>query len=146
MNKTSKRTNGNESRRVIAQFEDDGMTQQHFKDDCDINKIVAKYMRGEDISRYQRTVLELGEDMPTSMELVEAENAYRKVSEAFQSLPAQDRDRFENDPSKFLKYMEDPKNVTESYDLGYRIKPEAPAPEKIQKVEVVTPNPPPEKK
>lgn len=106
-------------KRVITDFEDDGMTQQHFKDDCDINNIIAKYSRGDDISRYQRHVLEVDEDFPTGMTLLEAQQTVRNAEETFMSLPAVDRDYFKNDASRFFDYMHDPKNFKEAAERGY---------------------------
>lgn len=107
-------------KRVITAFQDDGMTQQHFKDECDINNLIAKYIRGDDMSRYQRTAQYLGEDFPTSMSLTDAENIIRKADNAFYALPAQDRDFFENDPNNFITYMEKPEFIEDSIKRGYR--------------------------
>lgn len=114
----------NKRRRVVAAFdEEDGMTQQHFKDDCDINKIVGKYLRGEDMSSYMRHAQYIDDASITSLTLVEAENIVAKSREAFAALPAQDRDFFANDPVNFVRYMEDPEHLEDSYTRGYRIKP-----------------------
>lgn len=103
-------------------WEDDGRTQTQFKDEVDINNIVARYLRGDDISRYQRAAHYHGEDFPTSMDLTEAMNITIKAQQAFADLPADDRDFFGNDPINFIKYMESPEHVEDSIKRGYRVK------------------------
>nr|QJB21113.1 MAG: internal scaffolding protein [Microvirus sp.] len=106
------------------QLDPTSVVQKQFHRDTDINSIVAKYHRGEDISRYQRKSLPVfGDDFPSENSYLKAENQIRKVSEAFQNLPAQDRDYFENDPAEFLKYMGDKDKLEDSYKRGYRVKP-----------------------
>lgn len=119
-----------DSKAFVVEFGDpetDDMTQQQFKEDSDINHIVAKYMRGDDISRYQRHVEYVGEDFPTSMELTEAENIIARARGYFDNLPAEDRDKFDNNPQGWLDYINDPRFESEHIQKGYRIpKPQQP--------------------
>lgn len=50
------------------------------------------------------------------------------AQQQFETLPANLRNRFENNPIKFLEYMADKENTEEQYKLGLRVKKEQPAP------------------
>lgn len=44
------------------------------------------------------------------------------------TLPAKVRDRFSNDPGKFLAFVDDPKSREEMYELGLAKRPDPPPP------------------
>lgn len=73
-----------------------------------------------------------------------AMNVIRQANEAFAELPSLIRERFANDPARYLEFVHNPDNAEEMVKLGIAKKipvPEVPPP---MKVEVV--NPSPEKK
>lgn len=105
-------------RSVALKFSGDGRTKQSFKDECDINRIMARYMatgvlpelRDATQAQYADcTVLEY----QSAMELVANANSL------FAELPATVRDRFENEPRKLLEFVQDPANLDESIELGF---------------------------
>jgi len=92
-------------------------TQQQFRDQVDVNNIIAKYKKtGEwqHLTHRQGVYADVSNitDYQTSLNKVIRANA------AFASLPAQIRLRFENDPSKLLAFMQDPQNYDEGVKLG----------------------------
>lgn len=104
---------------VVLEFPDQGMTQQSFKAECDINTIMARYQKTgllEHVSRYQGRY----EDVAESMDYQSALNVVMAAEEAFASLPSSIRARFENDPGQFLAFVEDPGNEDEMVDLGLK--------------------------
>lgn len=91
-------------------------TQQHFKDECDINTIVRRFgVTGE---------LPVGTRAPTYGDFTgvsdfqTAMNAVARANEAFDALPASWRKRFDHDPQKFLEFCEKAENRDEAVRLG----------------------------
>jgi len=106
-------------------------TQQQFKDEVDINTIVERFgVTGEmpppinfpEVQEFEETF-----DFQTSM------NVIRQAQESFMTLPAKARARFDNNPQKFMEFMNEEDNAAEAIKLGLAIKreiPEEPKPEK----------------
>lgn len=100
---------------------DDGVTQQSFKDECDINVIVERFgLTGE---------LPNGIAMPVSgdfsgiVDFQSAMNVVRQAQEAFMELPGEIRARFANDPQRVLEFLNDASNRDEAIKLGIVAKP-----------------------
>lgn len=97
-------------------FEDVSLTKQSSKDDCDINNILAKYQRTgllEFVNERQPQYADFsGFDFHGSMQVV------AKANEMFSDLPATVRKRFNNEPSEFLAFVDDPNNFDEAVKLG----------------------------
>lgn len=97
-------------------------TDQSFKDECDINTIMAKYQSTGElpyVNEAQAQWLDVtGMDFHEHMQfIVEAENL-------FAELPSAIRDRFHNDPAEFLDFTSDDNNRTELAQMGL-LTPEA---------------------
>lgn len=117
---------------------DEGKTQQSGKNDADINIIVKRAGLGYTPPQNIRPPLE--GDFTNVRTYQEAFDAVQAADNAFMALHAEVRDRFANDPNRFVKFCTDPKNRDELKKMGL-LAPE-PEPEKVQKVEVVnTPTP-----
>ena len=99
-------------------------TKQSFAVECDINNIIRGYDRNGLISH-------LNEKMPQYADLVhdniiggaaldyhQALTMVRQADSAFRELPAEVRQRFENDPAKFLAFVDDPANQEEMVHMG----------------------------
>jgi len=99
------------------------LTQQQFADEADINTIVNKFLRtGEmpdEVSRPQ-----FGDFTQTVNNYQDALNLVLAADEAFNSLPAAIRTRFDNDPAKYVEFFENPKNADEAIELGLALKPQ----------------------
>lgn len=114
--------------------ESEGRTQQHFKDKCDINCIVAKYRDTnlvDHVNKYQGQY----EKIVPEGTLHEHLNIVTNAQQMFESLPAFVRNRFANDPQQFLNFAGDPKNEAEMRKMG--LLPKA----KIVKETSTVPNP-----
>lgn len=92
-------------------------TKQEFKDECNINTIMTKYMKTgllDHVATYQGRY----EDVSTGVDLQEAYAIQERAETAFESLPAEMRKRFENDPVQFLNFVLDPENLKEVQEMG----------------------------
>lgn len=104
---------------------DEGRTKQSFKDECDINNIMARFQKTGVIAFANKFQARYGD-----VTGVDFANAMRVVADArtmFAELPARVRERFANDPARFLEFVQNPANKDEARALGL-LKPEAPAP------------------
>lgn len=96
------------------------MTQQHFKDQQDINRIVKQYAKTGVAS--QTTRMPLPEDFVGITDYHTAMNAIKAGDEAFDSLPSKIRERFNNDPAEFVDFCLDEANNEEAAKLGLAYK------------------------
>lgn len=113
-------------RQVQKVFVAESRTKQEFQEECDINRIMAQYQRTGVLPvdpygwepRYMDCT---GLDYQVAMETVAYANSM------FQSLSSKIRDRFDNDPQKFLEFAQDPAHQEEMIEMGLarRIEPSA---------------------
>lgn len=93
--------------------------QQQFKDHCDLNKIVAKY---KTTGRWQEVVMAgkggVYADISAIGDYQESVEKVLKANNAFMTLPAEIRVRFNNDPGELLQFIQDPRNFEEGKKLG----------------------------
>lgn len=126
------------TRRVQLHFDqDDGMTKQSFRDECDINFIMNKWKRTGELPPESNKPLHYG-DFTNVDDYLTAQNRIIEADQAFLSLPSWMRKRFQNDPNELLRFLSDPANQAEAVKMGLANSPEPdptpPAPE---------PDPPP---
>lgn len=95
---------------------DESRAKQSFAEECDINTIVRRFgLSGE---------LPTGVRMPTYADFTgifdfhSAMNAIAQAGEAFDSMPAHVRARFDNDPAKFVDFCSQEENRAEAIKLG----------------------------
>lgn len=93
---------------------------QSAKDECDINKIVARFTRGESITHVNRARPLYG-DFSEAGSLMEAIQRVEEANRAFAELPAKVRDRVGNSPTEFLEFMSDESNLDEWTELGLAV-------------------------
>lgn len=98
------------------------LTKQCFKDDCDINNILRKYETTGVLPEVIKTNPQYG-DFSDVLSYEDSLNVVAMAQEQFSYLSAKVRRRFDNDPAKFLEFVDDPSNLEESYDLGIRLRP-----------------------
>lgn len=94
----------------------DGRTKQSFKDQCDINKILAKAWKTGSISHLQKHGATYGDfsDVP---DLLEAHRRIKRGNEVFAELPSEVRKEFGNDMFRFYEYVTDPANAGRLHEL-----------------------------
>jgi phage internal scaffolding protein len=91
-------------------------TKQSDTEDCEINNIMAKYMRTGAIdhftnheAKYSDTT---GADFETAMNIV------ANAQNMFADLPSKLRAKFKNDPRQFLDFVQNEENAQEMTELG----------------------------
>ena len=103
--------------------EDASLTQQHFKDETDINNILRQF-----------NITGLLPDQPLSPKYGDftgigdyhgALNAVIAAEDQFMALPATLRARFENDPAQLIDFLADENNRSEAEKLGLLEVPKA---------------------
>ena len=104
---------------VGIEFTDPSMTQQHFKDECDIDRILRKYNKtGFLVNPLEARRPAKWGDFSSVADYQASMNRLVQVQEAFEALPSRVRERFRNDPMQMLAFLEDPANKDEAIKLG----------------------------
>lgn len=115
----------NGSMRIQTKSEKRTRTQRQFKDECDINNIIAKFKKTGIITH-------LGNKTGTYADMSEVGNyqqALQKVIQAdkdFEALPSHIRTKFHNNPQELIEFLNDKDKIEESIKLGLRVKKAAP--------------------
>lgn len=99
------------------------MTQQHFKDECDINNILKSY-RGK-IPASQEPVFFMD---CTVNDLQSAYSIAEDIGLRFASLDSDVRAKFNNNPLELLEFVHNADNQTAAIELGLLPKPEVTPP------------------
>lgn len=92
------------------------LTMQADADELDINNIMARYIK-TGVAPASRYAPFYG-DASALPSFQEAQQILIDANMAFESLPAKVRDRFHNDPARFLEFMGDEANEDEARSLG----------------------------
>jgi len=96
--------------------EDATRTQQHFKDETDINNILRQFnitgqLPTKAISPRYGDFTGIGDYHTALNQVIAAESE-------FMTLPAQLRARFDNDPQTLIEFLNNPENLDEAQKLG----------------------------
>jgi len=94
----------------------DARTEQSHKDETDINQILAKYVKGELLEHRINHAQNYGDF--TGADFQAAQNTIATANSMFEELPSSVRNRFQNDPAKFLDFVGDDKNHDEMVSMG----------------------------
>ncbi len=94
-----------------------GRTHQSMADECDINRIMARFEKDGVLTHVAKFDGKYG-DFTGAMDYHSAYNQVILAGEMFMSLPASIRDVFDNDPGMFLAFAEDPDNEDEMREMG----------------------------
>lgn len=96
------------------------MTQQQFREDADLNEVMrrfgvtdgAKMPTGVSDPRFYG-------DFTSSMDLREALDNIKNMTDRFNDLPSRIRAEFHNDPAELYDWISDEKNVPEAIKRGF---------------------------
>ena len=94
----------------------DGLTEQNHKDETDINNIVRKYNKTGLIDHLNQFEKHYG-DM-TGYDYQEAMNTVAAANTMFEGLPSSIRNKFDNDPAKFINFVDDEANADKLVEMG----------------------------
>nr|UXQ88128.1 MAG: internal scaffolding protein [Microvirus sp.] len=102
--------------RVYAKIGTHSLTKQSFKDECNINKIMAKFQKTGAINHYMAYAEEYGDASP--VELSDAQQIIINAQTMFDDLPSKLRKKFNNKPEEFLEFVQNPENLAEMRKIG----------------------------
>lgn len=103
--------------RVAFDFSHPVLTKQAFKDECDVNQIIARFMKTGELPEDQARVPRF-EDVSGLGSYQDAMFLVAEARSMFAALPSHVRERFGNDPAQLLAFGEDPANAEEMVKLG----------------------------
>jgi len=112
--------------RVHAHHSTDGGAKQSFKQECDINQIMAKYQKTGLVTHFNEHKANYG--FAPALDYREALEKIRTADEMFSELPSSIRKKFDNKPERFLAFTENPDNRSQMALMGL-LKPETTDPE-----------------
>ncbi len=112
-------------KRVQITFPKKGKTKQSFKDQCDINLIIARHTNTGQLSHINNHEALYG--YATSQDFAEAMRTVTAAQTSFNNLSDEIQTRFNGDPGQLLDFVQDPDNQAEGADLG--LWPKDPIPE-----------------
>ncbi|AXL15282.1 internal scaffolding protein [Microviridae sp.] len=104
------------TRKHSITFTEPSRTQQHQKDETDINKIMKRYIKTgviDHINKHQGVYTNC-----PGMDYHEAMTFMRQAEGQFLELPSQVRKQFDNDPGKFLDFVDNPDNIDKLREMG----------------------------
>lgn len=90
--------------------DDEGLTQQHFKDECDVNLILKKYMQTGVLDHQSAAEPWYGDVSDIPSDLASSYEQLARAEAAFMSLPSDIRKALDNDPSKLESWIQDENN------------------------------------
>jgi len=123
-------------KRVVHKIEHGSLTQKHFAEGTDINRMMERHRAGAPLQgagRPSGDVLYFGSLTGASYHemLVRLQN----VQGAFSNFPAKTRKFFGNNPENMLTFLEDEKNMAKALELGI-VDRESLSEEKIQQLDL----------
>lgn len=100
-------------------YKPESRTKQSFVAECDINNILKQYKLSGMVTHISAKAAQGAyTDLPDPIEFQESLNIVAQAENAFATLPSKVRERFGNDPERFLMFTSDPANAKEMADLG----------------------------
>lgn len=103
-------------------------TQQHFGPECDINVLVARYKKtgkiGGDNPKTPPQYIDTTAYTEKSFE--DSFNEVKQIQERFNTLPANIRAQFNNNPARLLAFLEDKRNYAAGVQMGLLEPPKRP--------------------
>lgn len=101
-------------------------TQKQWKDDVDVNKIMARYKKTGQINHLRNAAEGVYADLTELPDLLTAKLQIQQAELTFAQIPASTRAIFNNDPLQLISYLKDPKNHEEAIKLGLMVKRDEP--------------------
>lgn len=117
----TKRPDG--SIRVTTVHLGESLTDQQYKDECDVNNIIKKYLQTGSVTHVRNAQQGVYADLTELPSYHEAMGVVAKANEAFQEIPAAIRNRFNHNPQELIDFLADKKNNDEAIKLGLKTPP-----------------------
>lgn len=110
--------------------DDPSRTDQQFAEEVDINTIVKRFGLTGELPEKGSVRAPLEGDFVDVHDFQSALNVVRQAEEAFMAMPADVRAEFNNDPGRFVSFVQNEKNRDRAIELGLVVPRETPpAPE-----------------
>lgn len=119
-------------------FSDESRTQGEFAEECDINRIMARYTR-TGVLPSTRSGGTYG-DFTGVTDFLDAQNRVLNAQREFDALPSNIRERFRNSPAVLIEFLQDESNRPEAEKLGLVNKKPAPAPAEVPAANITNKN------
>jgi phage internal scaffolding protein len=119
---------GKDCQAAIEAGEEVRVEQSH-KEEVDINNIVRKH--GADYIQKVAKLSEWRYDDVTGNDFQESMNALIKARDTFADVPSSIRKQFDNDPAKFLDFVQNPDNAAAMVEMGLAVKQEPEPPVEV---------------
>ena len=94
------------------------LTLQSMAAECDINKIMERFARDGLVTHVAEWGGDYGDFVNAPQSYHEALNQVLDAEDMFMTLPAHVREKYENDPGRFLEAVQDPEKREELQELG----------------------------
>jgi phage internal scaffolding protein len=104
-------------------FDDPSLTKQAFKDECDINRIMRRWLK-DGVVTHLSSAAAVYRDVSSDIDYQVVMNQVIDLQDSFMNLPSNIRKRFSNDPLNLLDFIQDPDNAKEAVELGLVSAPE----------------------
>jgi len=98
-------------------YEGESMTEQAHRDEVKIQNIIAKHQKTgllNHVSKYEGTY----SDMASATDFTEAQNIIAEAKSMFETVPSEIRAIFDNQPEKFLDFMQNQENIESIEEMG----------------------------
>ena len=123
-------------------FPNPSRTKQSDKDSCDINILMKRYEKDGLVSHLNEHQGQYG-DFLGIPDYQDALNQISAAQDAFASLPASVRKKFDNDPAQFIDFAQNPDNLDAMVEMGLGNRPvpprQAPSQEEYADADTSTP-------
>lgn len=108
--------------RVFARECGPSLTKQASKNECDVNVIMSRYMKTGVIDHLNEYHGEYG-DFGDAQDFLNSQIIVQDAQNMFDSIPAEIRKNFDNSPSKFLDFVQNPENQNDMVEMGLLNRP-----------------------
>jgi len=105
---------------------DDGITEQHHSEQCDVNTILATYMKTGILPPIDPNA-QYGD--LSDFDYQSMQNQIANANSLFEQLPDNVKHKFGNEPYRFLNFVQDEKNYDELVEMGLANNPPTASPE-----------------
>lgn len=113
----------NGTKKVVTINNEPSRTSQQWKDIVDVNNIMKKYKKTGTVTHLRNAENGVYMDLTEIQDYMGSLLQIKKAEEAFQQIPAVLRQRFNQDPSQLISYLQNPENHDEAIKLGLIKKP-----------------------
>jgi len=117
-------------KKYVFKTSGESLTQQHFKEECDVINIIKRHDRNGIIEHVQRGQARYG-DFSEVADYREALDLVRDAQDEFMTIPSDIRKKFDNDPGKFYEFVSNPDNKEELKQMGFIETPDVGKPSSV---------------